>query len=45
MSTLESLIWHFLGYSAIPLILLAGIVFSTLIYLLILKLAGADEGE
>jgi len=45
MSTLESIIWHVLGYSAIPLIVIAGIVGSTLVYLFLLKLRRADEDE
>ena len=45
MSTLESIIWHVLGYSAIPLIVLAGIVVSTLVYLFIVKIASVDEDE
>ena len=45
MSTLESVIWHLLGYSAIPLIVVGGIVVATLIYLLMLKLAGVDDDE
>jgi uncharacterized protein (TIGR02808 family) len=40
MSTLESVFWHILGYSAIPLILIAGIVISSLVFLLLLKLFG-----
>ena len=45
MSTLESVIWHILGYSAIPVIVLAGIVISTLLYLLLLKITGRDKDE
>ena len=45
MSTLESVIWHILGYSAIPIIVLAGIVISTLLYLLLLKITGRDKDE
>ncbi len=43
MSTLESFIWHFLGYVAIPVIVLAGLVGSTLVYFLMLKLLGQDK--
>ena len=43
MSTLESIIWHVLGYSAIPLIVLAGLIGSTLVYFLMLKLLGHDK--
>ena len=43
MSTLESVVWHVLGYAAIPVIVLAGLVGSTLVYFLILKILGQDE--
>jgi len=45
MSTLESVIWHILGYSAIPFIFLTGIFVSSLIYFILLKLAGRDNDE
>ncbi len=45
MSTLESVIWHVLGYSAIPLIFLTGIILSSLIFFILLKLAGRDNDE
>jgi uncharacterized protein (TIGR02808 family) len=45
MSTLESIIWHVLGYSAIPLIVLAGIAISTLVYLFIVRIVRVDEDE
>ena len=45
MSTLESVIWHVLGYSAIPVILLLGIVFSSTIYFLLLELIGHNIEE
>jgi uncharacterized protein (TIGR02808 family) len=43
VSTLESIIWHVLGYAAIPVIVLAGLVGSTLVYFLMLKLLGQDK--
>jgi uncharacterized protein (TIGR02808 family) len=43
VSTLESIVWHVLGYAAIPVIVLAGLVGSTLVYFLILKLVGQDK--
>ena len=43
MSTLESIIWHILGYSAIPIILLTGIVVSTLVFFALTKFFGYDE--
>lgn len=38
MSTLESFIWHFLGYSAMPIIFLAGFVGVAGIAVLLLSL-------
>ena len=32
MSTLESIFWHVLGYAAIPIIIVAGIVISALVF-------------
>jgi len=32
MSTLESIFWHVLGYAAIPIIVVAGIVISALVF-------------
>jgi uncharacterized protein (TIGR02808 family) len=43
MSTLESVIWHILGYAAIPLIVLSGIVVATLLYILMLKIFGVND--
>jgi uncharacterized protein (TIGR02808 family) len=43
VSTLESIIWHVLGYAAIPVIVLAGLVGSTLVYFLMLKLLGQEN--
>ncbi|WP_084405023.1 MULTISPECIES: TIGR02808 family protein [Aliagarivorans] len=37
MSQLESIIWHVLGYAAIPTILLGGFVAVALVSLLILR--------
>lgn len=45
MSTLESVVWHILGYAAIPLIVLTGIVSATLLYLLMQKMIGRDKDE
>jgi uncharacterized protein (TIGR02808 family) len=45
MSTLESVIWHVLGYLAIPMIFLTGIFFATLIYFALLKLLGRGDDE
>ena len=45
MSTLESVIWHILGYAAIPVILLSGIFISTLAYFVLLKILGRDKNE
>jgi uncharacterized protein (TIGR02808 family) len=43
MSTLESVIWHILGYAAIPVIVLSGIVVATLLYILMLKIFGVND--
>jgi len=43
MSTLESIVWHVLGYSAIPFILLAGIFISTLVFFALTRLLGGNE--
>jgi uncharacterized protein (TIGR02808 family) len=43
MSTLESVIWHILGYAAIPVIVLSGIVVATLLYMLMLKIFGIND--
>ncbi len=45
MSTIESVIWHILGYSAIPLILLAGIVISSAVFFLLLKVFGHGSDQ
>ena len=45
MSTLESVIWHILGYSAIPVIFLTGIFVSSLIFFVLLRLFGRDRDE
>ena len=45
MSTLESIIWHVLGYTAIPVIFLAGIVISSLIFYGLLKIFGSGGGN
>ena len=45
MSALESFVWHVLGYAAIPVIVLTGIIVSTLFYMLMLKLIGRDKDE
>ena len=45
MSALESFVWHVLGYAAIPVIVLTGIIVSTLFYILMLKLIGRDKDE
>ncbi len=45
MSTLESVFWHILGYSAIPVILLLGMVLASLIYFFLLELIGRSIEE
>lgn len=43
MSTLESVVWHVLGYAAIPVIVLSGIFVATLLYILMLKIFGVKD--
>jgi uncharacterized protein (TIGR02808 family) len=45
MSTLESVIWHTLGYIAIPIVLLVGIGISTLLFFLLVNLFGSGGDE
>ncbi len=45
MSTLESIIWHILGYSAIPVIFLTGIFIASLVYFALLKLMGRSDDD
>lgn len=42
MSTLESIIWHILGYSAMPVIILSGFIVVAVICIWILSL-GKDK--
>jgi uncharacterized protein (TIGR02808 family) len=44
MSTLESVIWHILGYSAMPVILLFGFVLTAGVGCFLLELTG-NGGE
>jgi uncharacterized protein (TIGR02808 family) len=45
MSTLESLFWHILGYAAIPIIIVIGIVFSALIFYFLVNIFVGGEDE
>ena len=45
MSTLETVIWHVLGYSAIPVIIGAGIFLSSVIYFVLLELTGRGRDD
>ncbi len=45
MSTLESVIWHILGYSAIPVIFMVGVFISSLLFFGLLKLIGRNSDE
>ena len=47
MSTLESVFWHILGYSVIPLILLFGYLMTVAVGCFLLELTGygSDEDE
>jgi uncharacterized protein (TIGR02808 family) len=45
MSTLESVIWHVLGYAAIPVILITGFIISSVVFYFLQKMTigGGDE--
>lgn len=43
MSTLESIFWHILGYSAIPIIFLIGISIAMAIFYFLTKATGHDR--
>ncbi|MCM2679729.1 TIGR02808 family protein [Echinimonas agarilytica] len=48
MSTLESIIWHILGYAAMPMIFIFGFIGVALVSLLFLHLRGVkpvEDGE
>jgi uncharacterized protein (TIGR02808 family) len=45
VSTLESFFWHLLGYSAIPLILVAGIFVSSLVFYLLVRSLGSGSDD
>jgi len=45
MSTLESVFWHILGYSAIPVIFIIGIFIASLIFFILLTLIGRNNDE
>jgi len=45
MSRLESFFWHFLGYAAIPVIIVAGIVISALVFYLLMDFLQKDGDE
>jgi|GEM_PF-1073776 len=47
MSTFESVIWHILGYAAIPTIIVSGIVISALVFYFLVNffVKGEDEKQ
>jgi uncharacterized protein (TIGR02808 family) len=45
MSTLESIFWHVLGYAAIPVIVVAGIVISALVFYFLVNFFVPGEDE
>jgi uncharacterized protein (TIGR02808 family) len=45
VSTLESVLWHILGYSAIPVILLGGVFLSTVAFFILLQLTGHSDED
>ncbi len=45
MSTLESIVWHVLGYAAIPVIIVTGIVISALLFYFLVNIFVKDGDE
>jgi uncharacterized protein (TIGR02808 family) len=45
MSTLESIFWHILGYAAIPVIVVTGIVISALVFYFLVNFFLPDEDK
>ncbi len=45
MSTLESIFWHVLGYAAIPVIVVTGIVLSALVFYFLVNFFVPDGDE
>ena len=45
MSTLESIFWHILGYSAMPVIFIVGFLITAAIGCLLLEITGRDKGK
>jgi uncharacterized protein (TIGR02808 family) len=45
MSTFESAIWHILGYAAIPIIVIFGIVISAMVFYILLNIFAAGEDD
>lgn len=45
MSTLESVIWHILGYAAIPVIVIAGFIISSVVFYFLQKMTVKGDDE
>jgi len=45
MSTLESVFWHVLGYSAMPVIFIVGFLITAAIGCFLLEITGRDKGK
>lgn len=45
MSTLESFIWHLLGYAAIPLIVIAGVFLASVVFYLLMNSFGSGSED
>jgi uncharacterized protein (TIGR02808 family) len=45
MSTLESIFWHILGYSAMPMIFIVGFLITAAIVCFLLEVTGRDKGK
>jgi uncharacterized protein (TIGR02808 family) len=45
MSALESFVWHFLGYAAIPTIFIVGFLITAVVGCFLLEALGRGEGQ
>ncbi len=45
MSTLESFVWHFLGYAAIPTVFIVGFLVTAVVGCFLLEILGRGEGQ
>jgi len=45
MSTFESIVWHILGYAAIPLIFIAGFLITAAVACFLIERLGGNEDK